>query len=220
MPSFDPQPKAQAFSAFDSHSTPAPPAAGQTIENLITDRVRHNAQFAMTAQLPVSVCMDVTNDGTDAAQMPPMLDQIEKSYGHRPETCLVDSAFATGDSVTGESVTGAGQQGTTVAGGIPRGRELEKKDIDPHTKQRGDTPESVEFRERMGTDEYRELFKQRPCLAEFPNAVCRNHGLRQFLVRGLEKVKAVSLWHAIAFNFRRMVTLGVFSKEPQTGPAT
>jgi len=109
--------------------------------------------------------MDVTNDGTDAAQMPPMLDQIEKSYGHRPETCLVDSAFATresvtgesvtgesvtGESVTGESVTGAGQQGTTVAGGIPRGRELEKKDIDPHTKQRGDTPESVEFRERMG----------------------------------------------------------------------
>jgi len=42
MPSFDPQPKAQVFSAFDSHSTPAPSAAGQTIENLIPDRVKNN----------------------------------------------------------------------------------------------------------------------------------------------------------------------------------
>jgi len=41
MPSFDPQPKAQAFSAFDSHATPAPSAAGQTIESLIPDRVRN-----------------------------------------------------------------------------------------------------------------------------------------------------------------------------------
>ena len=45
-------------------------------------------------------------------------------------------------------------------------------------------------------------------VAEFPNAVCRNQGLRQFLVRGLEKVKAVCLLHAVAFNFRRMIQLG------------
>ncbi|MBL8813004.1 MAG: transposase, partial [Planctomycetaceae bacterium] len=38
-------------------------------------------------------------------------------------------------------------------------------------------------------------------------AVCRNQGLRQFLVRGLAKVKAVALWHALAFNFRRMLHL-------------
>jgi len=39
-PSFDPQPKAQAFSAFDRHR-PEPSAAGQTIESLIPDRVRY-----------------------------------------------------------------------------------------------------------------------------------------------------------------------------------
>ena len=50
--------------------------------------------------------------------------------------------------------------------------------------------------------------KLRPSLAEFPNAVFRNHGLRQFLVRGLNKVKAVTLWHVLAFHFTRLRSLG------------
>ena len=32
----------------------------------------------------------------------------------------------------------------------------------------------------------------------------RNHGLRQLLVRGKEKVKAVVLWHVHAFNFLQL----------------
>ena len=35
-----------------------------------------------------------------------------------------------------------------------------------------------------------------------------NRGLQQFRVRGLEKVRTVSLWHAIVFNFMRMIDLG------------
>jgi hypothetical protein len=45
--------------------------------------------------------------------------------------------------------------------------------------------------------------------AEFPNAVCRNHGLNQFPVRSLAKCYAVTLWHVIAHNFQRMLNLGV-----------
>ena len=53
--------------------------------------------------------------------------------------------------------------------------------------------------------------RHRPSVAEFPNAVCRNQGLRQFLVRGLNKVRSVALWHALAFNIRRMMSLGVLT---------
>jgi len=35
---------------------------------------------------------------------------------------------------------------------------------------------------------------------ELANAQTRNHGLRQFVVRGLEKVKATALWFALAHN--------------------
>jgi hypothetical protein len=65
------------------------------------------------------------------------------------------------------------------------------------------------FRARMSKPENQELYKQRPSIAEFPNAECRNRGLRQFRVRGLEKVKAVTLWYVLAFNLLRMIDLGV-----------
>ena len=162
----------------------------------------YNVQFSSDAETQLIVGVDVTNEGTDATLMPPMLDQLESAYGKRPDRCLVDSAFA-----TKESVTAVERQGTTVVGGIPRAGELKQKGIDPHAPQRGDSPEYIQFRQRMSQPEYQQLFRERPRVAEFPNAVCRNQGLRQFLVRGLAKVKAVALWHALAFNFRRLQQL-------------
>jgi transposase len=161
-----------------------------------------NVQFSTDAATQIIVGVDVTNEGTDGSEMPPMLDKLEEQFGKRPGTCLVDSAFA-----TKESVTEVEHKGTAVIGGIPRAGQLEKNGHDPYTAQRHDTPEYIRFRERMAQPASQELFKQRPKVAEFPNAVCRNQGLRQFLVRGLQKVKAVALWHAIAFNFRRMMHL-------------
>jgi hypothetical protein len=37
----------------------------------------------------------------------------------------------------------------------------------------------------------------------------RNHGLRRLLVRGVDKVKAVMLWHIHAFNFLQFKRLGL-----------
>ena len=39
------------------------------------------------------------------------------------------------------------------------------------------------------------------------NALARNRGLRQLLVRGLVKVKAIALWFAIAHNLMRALSL-------------
>jgi len=85
---------------------------------------------------------------------------------------------------------------------------MRKKGTDPYARKRTDTDETFTFRRRMATEEAKELYKQRPSIAEFPNAECRNRGLHQFRVRGLKKVRAVTLWHAITFNFMRMIQLG------------
>ena len=164
----------------------------------------YNVQFATDGDARVIVGVEVTNEGTDGAQMVPMLEQLETHYGKRPDRILVDSAFATQAAVTTTERTQ-----TKVVGGIPRASQLEKNGKDPHAPQRRDSAEYKRFRSRMSQPEYQELYKLRPSIAEFPNAVCRNHGLHQFLVRGLQKVKAVALWHALAFNFRRMMNLGV-----------
>jgi hypothetical protein len=52
----------------------------------------------------------------------------------------------------------------------------------------------------MGTDEAKGIYKERAATIECVNAQARNRGLRQFVVRGLAKVKAVALWFAVAHN--------------------
>jgi transposase len=162
----------------------------------------YNVQLATDADARVILSVAVTNEGTDGNQLPPMIETVARHYGKTPNTALVDSAYATIDSVTK-----AEQAGTTVVSSIPRAEVLVKNGKDPHAPQPRDTPEFAAFRARMAEPEFQELYKTRPSIAEFPNAQCRNHNLRQFRVRGLIKVKAVALWHALAFNFQRMIHL-------------
>jgi hypothetical protein len=164
----------------------------------------YNVQFATDADARLILAVDVTNEGTDGGQLPPMIETLSAHYGQTPETALVDSAY-----VTKDSVTSAETDGTKVVSSIPRSELLERNGKDPHAPQKGDTKEYADFRARMAEPEYKKLYKTRPSIAEFPNADCRNRNLRQFRVRGLVKVKAVALWHALAFNFTRMIHLGV-----------
>jgi len=162
----------------------------------------YNVQFATDADSRVIVGVDVTNGGTDGGELPPMLDKIREQFGKTPQQALVDSAYA-----TQESVTAAEFGGTKVVSSVPRAEQLQQHGKDPHAKQRRDTDEYAVFRARMADPEYQKLYKSRPSIAEFPNADCRNRNLRQFRVRGLVKVKAVALWHALAFNFLRLTHL-------------
>jgi transposase len=161
-----------------------------------------NVQFATDGDARVIVAVEVTNGGTDSGELPPMLDKIRENYGKTPAKALVDSAYA-----TQESVTVAETAGTEVVSTIPRAEQLERNGKDPHEPQRRDTKEYEKFRKRMAEPDYKEIYKLRPSIAEFPNADCRNRNLRQFRVRGLAKVKAVAIWSALAFNFLRMIHL-------------
>ena len=165
-----------------------------------------NVQFATDADSRVIVGVEVTNGGTDGGELPPMLDKVREQYGKAPSRALVDSAYA-----TQESVSAAEAAGTEVVSTVPRAEQLKQHGKDPHVRQRSDTDEYARFRARMAEPEYQTLYKSRPSIAEFPNADCRNRNLRQFRVRGLAKVKAVALWHAFAFNFLRFVSLEVLA---------
>jgi len=166
----------------------------------------YNVQFSSDADSRVIVGVDVTNSGTDGGELAPMHEKVRSDYGKTPKKVLVDSAYATKDGVT--AVESAG---TEVVSTVPRSEQLIKHGKDPHARQKGDSDEYAKFRARMAEPEYQELYKLRPSIAEFPNADCRNRNLQQFRVRGLLKVKAVALWHALAFNFTRMLNLGVLA---------
>lgn len=166
----------------------------------------YNVQFVSDGDARVIVAVDVTNEGTDGGELPPMLEKNREQYGKTPAKALVDSAYA-----TQESVTAAETAGTKVVSSIPRAEQLKQHGKDPHERQRRDTDEYAQFRARMAEPEYQQLYKLRPSIAEFPNADCRNRNLRQFRVRGLVKVKAVAIWSALAFNFMRLIHLGALA---------
>ena len=164
---------------------------------------KDNVQFATDGASRMIVSVDVTNSGNDHGEMAPMHDDVCQRYDTTPDKYLVDGGFNTKDDITTLE-----QRGTHVFAPIHGEAKMIETGTDPHARQKTDTDEMVTFRQRMATDDAKQLYKQRPSIAEFPNAECRNRGLHQFRVRGLKKVKATTLWYALTFNFLRLLTLG------------
>ena len=164
-------------------------------------RPAHNVQFATDTESQVITGVDVVNSGNDQGQMSPMVEQHKERYGRPPNEMLVDGGFVKHEEI--EKVSSP-PDGTTVYAPVQKPKT---RDRDPHVPMPGDSETIAEWRQRMGTDEAKEIYKKRAVTAECVNAIARNRGLRQFLVRGLRKVRAVALWYALAHNLMRAVTL-------------
>ena len=85
--------------------------------------------------------------------------------------------------------------------------EGKKSKLPLHEPRLNDGPAVAEWRQRMGTDQAKQIYKQRGATVECVNAIARNRGLRSFLVRGLKAAKTVALIFAIAHNVVRTITL-------------
>jgi len=164
-------------------------------------RPAYNVQFGTDTATKVIVGVEVITNGSDAGQMPPMVEQIQQRLEQTPKAMLVDGGFVKHEDI--EAVSGP-EVGTTVYGPVPKSRH---PDIDEHAPHRRDTPEVAEWRQRMATAEAQAIYKERGATAELINAQCRNRGLSQFRVRGLAKVRMIALWYALAHNLMRAVAL-------------
>jgi transposase len=164
-------------------------------------RPAHNVQLATDTASQVITGVDVVNTGSDQGQMVPMIEQHEQRHGRAPEEMLVDGGFAKHEAI---EQAGSRAHGTTVYAPVPKPKDASR---DPHVARQGDSAAIAEWRERMGTPEAKAIYKERASTAECVNAIARNRGLRQFLVRGLAKVRTVVLWFAIAHNLMRAVAL-------------
>jgi transposase len=165
-------------------------------------RPAYNVQFATDGASRMIVGVDVVNQGSDWGQLGPMHARLQRQYGQTPAEYLVDCGYPSQAEIQLVEA-----RGTCVYAPIHGEEAMRRRDVDPFSKRKGDNDAMVRFRQRMKTDEAKAIYKQRSSIAEFANAECRNRGLTHFRVRGLAKVKAVALWHALAFNLMRMITL-------------
>jgi transposase len=185
-------------------------------------RPAYNIEFSGDTESQVIVGVDVVTTGSDMGQMAPMVEQVVERCGRAPDDWLVDGGFPAHDQI--DAVAGQ----TRVIAPVPKPKTKTKakaKDaaaeitahadvqatpepaVDPHQRKPGDSQAVGDWRERMATDEAKELYKERAATAECVNAQARNRGLVLLPVRGLKKVKAVALLFALAHNLMRMISL-------------
>ena len=155
-------------------------------------RPAYNVQFATDTKSTAIAGVSVDNIGSDMGKMAPMNDALAGYYGERPRQHLVDGGFVKfGDIET------LAQHGVEAFAPVPKPRNASG---DRYAPQPDDSPGVAEWRKRMGSDEAKEIYKERAATAECANAQVRNRGLTQFLVRGVEKVKTIALWHGLTHN--------------------
>ena len=159
-------------------------------------RPGYNVQFATDVATGIVVGVDVTNEGTDAEQMPAMLDQLQERYDTLPGGMLVDGGFTSRDAIDS-----AEKRGCAVYGPVKDKAKQTKAGKDPFARKPHDTDATADWRKRMGEEASKAIYKLRAQTAEWVNALCRNRGLRQMPVRGLTKCRAVATLYAIAHNF-------------------
>ena len=69
-------------------------------------------------------------------------------------------------------------------------------------------PVVVAHKEKMETEEAKQIYRQRGAVAEFPNAWIKDKiGLRQFRLRGLIKVGMETLWACLTYNIKQWIRL-------------
>jgi len=168
-------------------------------------RPSFNVQLATATDSQIITGVEVTNAGGDQGQLAPMVEQHQQRYEDQPKEALVDGGF-----VKKADIDEVSQGGTTVYAPVMKPKDPHR---DPHTPCEDDSEAVAAWRKRMATDEAKTIYRERAATAECVNALARNRGLRQFLVRGLRKVKGVALLYALAHNLMRAFTLRAAAAE-------
>jgi len=156
----------------------------------------YNVQLVTDLDSFVILAFDVLTVGSDLGQLNPMLEKLEQQQS----VSLQDvNVFADGNFAKHTDIDEVAARGAEVYTPVKQAAQQIKAGKDPYAPKAGDTRNVAEWRQRMGTDEGKEMYKQRS-KTELPNAQLRIHGLYQFLVRTLLKVRAVVMWYVLAQN--------------------
>jgi transposase len=155
-----------------------------------------NVQLATDPASRAIVGVGVSNEGSDNADLStPMREQVEQRTGQRVEQHLIDGGYMRRQDIEQTHTQGVELFVPPKSARLPqhRGHELEWKP---------DDSEAIKaWKQRMASDEGKEIYKLRAATSETVNADLRTYrGLTQMTVRGLAKIQCVALWCALAYN--------------------
>ena len=157
-------------------------------------RPGYNVQLAVATEGRAIVGVDVTNAGSDVHQSQPMRRQVELRTGQKVKEQLIDGGYV------GLGCHRAGGPGGRD--GLRPGAQAQEQGRRPAPAQEDRQPGGGRSGGcRMADEQAKAIYKQRAATVETANGECKTYrGLRQLLVRGIDKVRCVALWSALAYN--------------------
>jgi len=157
----------------------------------------YNAQTAVDATAHIIVAAELTNNASDAGELPTMLRATEANVGAVPQQVLADTGYKS--EAVFEALAGSNCEVIVALGREGKAQLAVDSERMPHT---------AAMAHKLQTDAGRTAYAKRKWIAEPPNGWIKNVlGFRQFSMRGLQRVKAEWKLVCLALNLRRMATM-------------
>jgi transposase len=159
-------------------------------------RLAYNVQVATARGFVIAV--EPTDRRNDKGLAPMMVEQIEARCGAVPGRLLADSGAMSGPDIA--SLADEHPE-MVIYSPLPAERNDVKKETKRKRawKRRREAPAVQHWRERMADEQAKPIYARRKNI-EHTHAHLKNRGFGRMLVRGLAKVRAVCLLHALAHN--------------------
>jgi len=153
----------------------------------------YNAQAAVDAEAQIIVAQDVTQSAVDCGQLVPMTDAIEANLDRKPAQLSADAGYCSEANLAAlEARNIDGYVATGRARDAVAGTAKGKAPAAPSSTQPAATPTRVEaMRAKIKAGGHTSPYRLRKQLPEpVFGQIKQARGFRQFLMRGIEKVRA------------------------------
>jgi hypothetical protein len=158
----------------------------------------YNAQAAVDAGSQVIVAQDVIAQQNDGGHALPMLDQIEANVGRYPDEVSADAGYCSEDNLEGIEARG-------IRGYVATGRQAHGSQSATSGEERNRRPRASAMRTRLRRGGHRSRYRLRKQTVEpVFGQVKHARGFRQFLLRGVEKVRGEWSLVSTAHNLRKL----------------
>jgi hypothetical protein len=157
----------------------------------------YNAQTAVDDEAHIIVAAELTNNASDAGELPTLLQAVQDSLGALPGQALADTGYKA--EAVFEALADSGCDLVVALG--REGKQALR--FDAHR-----SPYTAAMADKLQTDEGKAAYRRRKWIAEPPNGWIKNVlGFRQFSLRGLHRVQAEWKLVCLALNLRRMAAM-------------
>jgi transposase len=165
----------------------------------------YNAQAAVEPERGLIVGQFVTQAANDKEQLRPMVEAIEQQSGQRPEAALADSGYSSEENL--KYLESAERPEWKIEGYIATGKEEHGDRRQPC--KRGPLPKGAtrvdRMKRKLQTKAGKAVYAARKCVVEpVFGQIKQARGFRQFVLRGIRKVKGEWALVCLTHNILRL----------------